>query len=83
MDNKKILSKLIFIICISIISFVGINFISCHFLIPGSINKASLMGVLKNSPPLDCKDSEGRGYEVLLTVLTTVIALKTKIEDDN
>jgi len=41
------------------------------------------MGVLKNSPPLDCKDSEGRGYEVLLTVLTTVIALKTKIEADD
>lgn len=83
MDNKKkILSNLIFIVCISIIVFVGINFISCHFLIPGSIIRADVMGGLKNPPPIDCKESERRGYEVLLTVLTTVIALKTKMDDE-
>jgi hypothetical protein len=82
MDNrKKILSNLIFIVCISIVGFVAINFISCHFLIPGSIIRANVMGGLKNPPPIDCRESERRGYEVLLTVLTTVIALKTRMED--
>ncbi len=41
------------------------------------------MGILKNPPPLDCKESERRGYETLITILTTVIALKTRLEDDN
>jgi hypothetical protein len=31
---------------------------------------------------LDCKESERRGYEAILTLLTTIIALKTKMEDD-
>lgn len=82
MDNrKKILTNLIFIICLSVIGFIGINFVSCNFLIPGSINRANVMGGLKNPPPLDCKESERRGYEVLLTLLTTIIALKTKMEE--
>ncbi len=82
-SRKKVLTNLIFIICLSAISFIGINFISCNFLIPGSINRANVMGGLKNPPPLDCKESERRGYEALLTLLTTVIALKTRIEDED
>jgi hypothetical protein len=83
MDNrKKTLTNLIFIICVSIIGFTGVNFISCNFLVPGSINRANVMGGLKNPPPLDCKESERRGYEAILTLLTTIIALKTKMEDD-
>jgi hypothetical protein len=83
MDNrKKTLTNLIFIICVSIIGFTGVNFISCNFLVPGSINRANVMGGLKNPPPLDCKESERRGYEAILTLLTTIIALKTKIEDE-
>jgi hypothetical protein len=83
MDNrKKILTNLIFIICLSVIGFIGINFVSCNFLIPGSINRANVMGGLKRPPPLDCKESERRGYEALLTLLTTVIALKTRMEED-
>jgi hypothetical protein len=82
-SRKKVLTNLIFIICLSTISFIGINFISCNFLIPGSINRANVMGGLKNPPPLDCKESERRGYEALLTLLTTVIALKTRIEDED
>src|SRR6056300_2047710 len=77
----SILNKLIFIICCSIIGFVGVNFISCNFMLPGTINKANVKGELKNPPPLDCKESERRGYETLLTILTTVIALRTKVED--
>jgi hypothetical protein len=39
------------------------------------------MGKLKNPPPLDCKESEKKGYETLLTILTTVIALRTRVDD--
>jgi hypothetical protein len=78
----SLLNKLIFIVCCSIIAFVGINFISCNFMIPGTINKANVLGGLKNPPPLDCKESERRGYETLLAILTTVIALRTKVEED-
>jgi len=75
------LNKLIFIVCCAIIGFVGVNFVSCNFMVPGTINKANVEGELKNPPPLDCKESERRGYETLLTILTTVIALRTKVED--
>jgi hypothetical protein len=50
-------------------------------MVPGTITSANVSGKLKNPPPLDCKESERRGYEVLLSVLTTVIALRTKVED--
>lgn len=75
-----LVNKLIFTICCSIIAFTGLNFISCNFMIPGTMNRANLLGGLKNPPPLDCKESERRGYEALLAVLTTVIALKTKMD---
>ncbi len=78
---KLNLNKLIFIVCVSAVGFVGINFISCNFMFPGSINAANALGKLKNPPPLDCKESERRGYETLLAILTTVIALRTKVED--
>jgi hypothetical protein len=77
----SILNKLIFIICCSVITFVGLNFIACNFMIPGTTNHANLLGGLKNPPPTDCKESERRGFETLLTILTTVIALRTKLED--
>ena len=84
-EEKKhgsILNKLIFVICCVIIGFVGINFVSCNFMIPGTLNSANVKGALKNPPPLDCKESERRGYETLLAILTTVIALRTKVEED-
>ena len=79
--HGSLLNKLIFIICCSVIVFVGVNFISCNFMLPGSMNQANVKGDLKNPPPLDCKESERRGYETLLTILTTVIALRTRVED--
>jgi hypothetical protein len=79
--HGSLLNKLIFIICCSIIGFVGVNFVACNFMVPGTINKANVLGGLKNPPPLDCKESERRGYETLLTILTTVIALRTRVED--
>ena len=77
----SILSKLIFVICCSVITFVGVNFIACNFMIPGTITYANLLGGLKNPPPSDCNESQRRGYETLLTILTTVIALRTKLDD--
>jgi hypothetical protein len=79
---KLNLTKLIFIVCCSIVGFVGINFVTCNFMVPGTINRANAKGELQNPPPLDCKESERRGYETLLTILTTVIALRTKVEED-
>jgi len=79
--KTPLLNKLILIVGCSIVLFVGLNFVSCNFMLPGSIQHANSLGLLKNPPPTDCKESERRGYEVLLTVLTTVIALKTKMEN--
>jgi hypothetical protein len=81
--HGSLLNKLIFIICCAVIVFVGVNFISCNFMLPGAINSANVKGDLKNPPPLDCKESERRGYETLLTILTTVIALRTRVEDSD
>jgi hypothetical protein len=79
--KTPLLNKLILIVGCSIVIFVGFNFVSCNFMLPGSIRHANSLGILKNPPLTDCKESERRGYETLLTVLTTVIALKTKMED--
>lgn len=78
---KLNLTKLIFIVCFAAIGFVGVNFIACNFMIPGSITTSNVLGGLKNPPPLDCKESERRGYETLLSILTTVIALRTRVEE--
>ena len=80
--HGSLLNKLIFVICCAVIVFVGVNFVSCNFMLPGTINSANVKGDLKNPPPLDSKESERRGYETLLTILTTVIALRTKVEED-
>jgi len=79
--HSSLLNKLIFIICCAVVGFVGLNFIACNFMIPGTINHANLLGGLKNPPSSDCNESQRRGYETLLTILTTVIALRTKLED--
>lgn len=42
---------------------------------------ANVKGELRNPPPLDCKESERKGYDALITIMTTIIALKTRIED--
>lgn len=78
--KDKLIAKLIIAICCSILGFVGINFLSCTFMIPGTMERAFALGGLKNPPPLNCKESQGKGYDVLLTLLTTVIALKTKMD---
>jgi hypothetical protein len=80
-EKKECLTnKLIFIVCCFILGFVGINFISCNFMLPGTMERAQALGGLKNPPPLNCKESQSKGYDVLIAVLSTVIALKAKVD---
>ena len=77
----KLLDKLILLIVISTISYVGFTFLNCNFMFPGSINAENVRGILKNPPPLECKESERRGYDALFTVFTALLGLKAKMED--
>lgn len=82
--NKKcptsFLTKLIIIICCSSIIFVGLNFVNCTFMIPGSIERSYVLGGLKRPPSLDCEEAQKGGFNALITLLTTVIALKAKFD---
>jgi hypothetical protein len=80
--GRCLLDRLLVAIVISTIGYVGITFINCNFMVPGSIQRANALGGLKNPPPLDCEQSQRRGYETLFMLLSTLIALKTKISDD-
>lgn len=83
MENKPpcFINKLIVVICVSMITFVGINFISCNFRIPGSLLSQYTKDSIKDKETsLSCRDSEKRGHETLLAILTTIIALKTRID---
>ncbi len=50
-------------------------------MLPGSINNANAKGQLKNPPPLDCKESERRGYDALFTLFTALLGLKARMDD--
>ena len=76
-----LLDKLIVTIVVSTLTYVGITFLNCNFMIPGSMERSDALGGLVNPPPLDCKESESRGYSALSTLLTTLIALRTKLDD--
>ena len=82
-EGKKVslLSNLIVAICITTVCYVGVTFLNCNFLIPGSMERADALGGLKNPPPLDCKESERRGYDALFTLFTALLGLKAKMED--
>ena len=81
--GKKVslLSNLIVALCIATVSYVGVTFLNCNFLIPGSMERADALGGLKNPPPLDCKESERRGYDALFTLFTALLGLKAKMDD--
>ena len=78
--NRCLLDKLLIAVVIATIGYVGISFINCNFMVPGSIQRANALGGLKNPPPLDCEQSQGRGYETLFMLLTTILGLKAKID---
>lgn len=73
---KSKLTQLLYIICISIISIVAIDFINCNFSLPFSI-----LPNQKNELTQVCKDSEKNSYDTLIILLNTIIALKTKMDD--
>lgn len=76
-----LLDKLIVTIVIGALTYVGITFVNCNFMIPGSIERANALGGLKNPPPLDCKESESRGYNAIFTLFTALLGLKARMDD--
>jgi hypothetical protein len=76
-----LLDKLIVTLVIGTLGYVGITFVNCNFMVPGSMERADALGGLVNPPPLDCKESESRGYNALFTLLTALLGLKAKMED--
>lgn len=81
MKNLKILDKLIVALVAGTLLYVGVTFVNCNFMIPGSMERADALGGLKNPPPLDCKESESRGYNALFTLFTALLGLKAKMDD--
>ncbi len=79
--NPSLLDKLIVTIVIGTLGYVGITFVNCNFMIPGSMERADALGGLVNPPPLDCKESESRGYNALFTLFTALLGLKAKMDD--
>ena len=76
-----LLDKLIVTLVIGTLGYVGITFINCNFMVPGSMERADALGGLVNPPPLDCKESESRGYNALFTLFTALLGLKAKMDD--
>jgi hypothetical protein len=77
----KILDKLIIIIVVCTVGYVGITFANCNFMVPGSIESANAEGKLQNPPSIKCEDSIDRGYNALFTLFTALLGLKAKMED--
>jgi hypothetical protein len=77
----KILDKLIIIIVVCTVGYVGITFVNCNFMVPGSIESANASGKLKNPPSIKCENSIDKGYSALFTLFTALLGLKAKMED--
>lgn len=75
------LTNLIYLVCFSVIGFVGFNFISCNFFIPGSMHTRWVTGQLKNPPKIDCAKTQNDGLNQLLGVAGLLIAFKAKSDD--
>lgn len=82
-EKKKfsILDKLIVSLVFGTLAYVGITFLNCNFMIPGSIEKANLLGGLKNPPSLGCEKSTSQGYNALFTLFVAILGLKGKMEE--
>ncbi len=79
--NPSLLDRLIVTLVIGTLGYVGITFVNCNFMVPGSMERADALGGLVNPPPLDCKESESRGYNALFTLFTALLGLKAKMDD--
>lgn len=80
---KKALSinGLIYAMCFSVIGFVGMNFVTCNFYVPGSIHARWVSGQLKNDPNIDCVKSQNEGLIQLLGAAGLLFAFKAKSEE--
>jgi hypothetical protein len=76
-----LLDKLIVAIVVGTLGYVGITFINCNFMIPGSMERANALGGLKNPPPLECEQSTSQGYNALFMLFTALLGLKARMED--
>jgi hypothetical protein len=76
------MNKLIYFISGSAIIFIGMNFLVCNFMVPGSINRADVLGGLKNPPPTECNQSQDKNLQHLIQLLSIIIALKTNMNND-
>lgn len=76
-----LLDKLIVAIVAGTLGYVGMTFLNCNFLIPGSMERADALGGLKNPPPLECEQSTSQGYNALFTLFTALLGLKAKMDD--
>lgn len=77
----KILDKLIIAIVAATLGYVGLTFVNCNFMVPGTMERANALGGLKNSPPLECDQSVSQGYNALFTLFTALLGLKAKMDD--
>jgi hypothetical protein len=82
-EVKKILplNKLIYIVCFSVIGYVGINVASCNIMIPGTIQYATYMGKLKNPPLSVCEKTQSEGFKSLLAVVGLLMAYKANSKE--
>ena len=79
---KKLgLNKLIYILCFSVIGFVGVNFAACNFQIPGTMHTKWVKGELKNEPKIDCAKTQNDGLTQLLGAAGLLFAFKAKSDD--
>jgi hypothetical protein len=79
--NVGLLDKLIATIVLGTMGYVAVIFANCNFMIPGSMERADALGGLVNPPPLECKESESRGYNALFTLFTALLGLKARMDD--
>lgn len=77
----KILDKLIIAIVAATLGYVGLTFVNCNFMVPGTMERANALGGLKNPPPLECDQSVSQGYNALFTLFTALLGLKAKMDD--
>jgi hypothetical protein len=76
-----LLDKLIVVIVVCTVGYVGLTFLNCNFMIPGSIERANTKGELQNPPSIKCDNSINQGYSALFTLFTALLGLKAKMDD--
>lgn len=80
---KKIsqLNRLIYIVCFSVIGYVGINVVSCNLMILGIIECANTTSKLKNPSLSVCENTQSEGLKALLAVAGLLIAYNANSKD--